>query len=47
MEKKLVCILKGIENLTTRIEKLDSKFELFESRLSNLEKPLTIKFISW
>ena len=29
--------MKGIENLTTRIDKLDSKFELFEIRLSNLE----------
>ena len=38
MEEKLDCILKGRENLTTRIDKLDSKFELFETRLSNLEK---------
>ena len=30
--------MKGIENLTTRIDKIDSKFELFETRLSNLEK---------
>ena len=38
MEEKLDRILKGIENLTTRIDKLDSKFELFETRLFNLEK---------
>ena len=38
MKEKLDCILKGIENLTTRIDKLDSKFVLFETRLSNLEK---------
>ena len=38
MEEKLNRILKGIENLTTRIDKLDSKFELFETRLFNLEK---------
>ena len=38
MEEKLDRILKGIENLTTRINKLDSKFELFETRLFNLEK---------
>ena len=32
--------MKGIENLTTRINKLliDSKFKLFETRLSNIEK---------
>ena len=30
--------MKGIENLTTRIDKLDSKLELFETRLSNQEK---------
>ena len=35
MEEKLDRILKGIENLTTRIDKLDSKFELFETRLFN------------
>ena len=38
MEEKLDCILKGIENLTTRIDKVHSEFELFETRLSNLEK---------
>ena len=37
MKEKLDCILKGIENLTT-IDKLDSKFELLETRLSNLGK---------
>ena len=40
MEEKLDRILKGIENLTTRIDKLDSKFELFETRLFSLEKTL-------
>ena len=38
MEEKLDRILKEIENLTKRIDKLDSKFELFETRLINLEK---------
>ena len=38
MEEKLDRILKEIENLTTKIDKLDSKFELFETRLFNLEK---------
>ena len=38
MEEKLDRILKGIENLTTRIDKLDSKFKLFKTRLSNIEK---------
>ena len=38
MKEKLYCFLKEIENLTTRIDKLHSKFELFDTRLSNLEK---------
>ena len=38
MEEKLDCILKGIENLTKGIDKIDSKFKLFETKLSNLKK---------
>ena len=52
MEEKLDCILKGIENLTARIDKLDSKFELlkpfnlqktFDDQIYKLDKKLETK----